>query len=174
MSQWGCRSIKKKERLDRFHAWCEDEDKAMYEICEFLAGGDGELKRNIPQFANAKDFVYRTLFAWLMEDEDRKDMIETAKRIGADKMAQKVADVLNDIAEKMDKQIEVSNQQVTLAKARSDAYKWMAGCVAPTIYGNKAEVTHKGDNDNPIALLLNQVSGNSLSPVKHVEDDDQE
>lgn len=165
MSQWGCRSIKKKERLDRFHAWCEDEDAAMTEICMFLAGGDGELKRNIPQFANAKDFVYRTLFAWLMEDEDRKDMVETAKRIGADKMAQKVADVLNDIAEKMDKQIEISNQQVTLAKARSDAYKWMAGCVAPTIYGNKAEVTHKGDSEAPIVTVTAEMSPDQAADV---------
>jgi len=168
MSKWGCRSIKKKERLERFHAWCEDEDTAMAEICEFLAGGDGELKRNIPQFANAKDFVYRTLFAWLMDDEDRKDMIETAKRVGADKMAQKVADVLNNAA----KNVEITNQQVSLAKAQSDAYKWMAGCVAPTIYGNKAEVTHKGDKDNPLAVLLNQISGSSLPIAKNVEDDE--
>lgn len=168
-AEWGCRSIKKRQRLERFHAWCEDEDAAMFEICTFLSGGDGELKRNIPQFANAKDFVYRTLFAWLMEDEDRKDQIEMAKRIGADKMAQKVADVLIEIAATKEDQALLTNQQVTLAKAKSDAYKWMAGCVAPTIYGNKIETTIKGDKDNPIQTETKlDVSGLSDEQLKAI------
>lgn len=174
MASQGCYSPKKRERLERFHSWCEDEDAAMFEICTFLSGGDGELKRNIPQFANAKDFAYRTLFAWLMDDEDRKDQIETAKRIGADKMAQKVVEVLDEISNTLEKAALLTNQQVSLAKAKSDSYKWMAGCVAPTVYGNKAEVTHKGDKENPLSVLLNQLNGSSLQPIPsdEIEDED--
>lgn len=175
MASQGCYSPKKRERLERFHAWCEDEDSAMLEICTFLSGGDGELKRNIPQFSNAKDFAYRTLFAWLMDDEDRKDQIETAKRIGADKMAQKVVEVLDEIANTQEKALLLTNQQVSLAKAKSDAYKWMAHCVLPGVYGNKVETTLKGDKENPLSVLLGQLNGSSLQPVpsEEIEDDEQ-
>ena len=49
--------------------------------------------------------------------------------------------------------------------------QWLAAKHAPKKYGDKVDVNHGGQTDNPLSVLLKQVSGTSL-PV--VADDDRD
>lgn len=68
--------------------------------------------------------------------------------------------------------IEEAGDQFELAKAKELAhhYRWRAAKIAPKEYGDKVDVNHGGQAENPIAVLLESVAqrGGKL-PIKSQE-----
>ncbi len=62
--------------------------------------------------------------------------------------------------------VEDAQDQFELAKAKELAhhYRWRASKIAPREYGDKVDLNHGVQPENPLASILEQIQGNPLRP----------
>lgn len=58
----------------------------------------------------------------------------------------------------------VNNEVIARSRLRTDSRKWMLSKVLPKIYGDKLDLNHGVQPENPLATLLQQVQGTPLRP----------
>lgn len=93
-----------------------------------------------------------TLYRWLAENEEFQDMYARAKDAQADYMAEEIIDIADDGSNdfmtiiKGDQEYTVENKEfVNRSRLRIDARKWTAAKLRPNKYGEKIDVTSKGE-----------------------------
>lgn len=110
-------------------------------ICERLS--EGESLRAI-----CRDDAMPSLsmvFRWLADERyaDFRDQYARAREAQADKYA----DELVDIAD------EGKSEDANIIRLRMDARKWAASKIAPKKYGDKVDLNHGGQIDNPMRSI---------------------
>jgi len=92
-----------------------------------------------------------------------------------EQQAQTFVDKMLDIAESEPERHPITGAldpaSVTHIRNRVATMQWLAAKLNPKKYGDKVDLNHGGQTDNPLSVLLKQVSGTSL-PV--VPDDDRD
>lgn len=122
------------------------------EICSRIALG--ESLRSICRDDNAPEI--RTVMRWLSANSEFCQQYARAREEQADTLADEMLDVAR----------ESSLDQVSAADKRLllDTLKWRAGKLRPKVYGDATNVKLSGDAENPLALLVREISGNTLKP----------
>lgn len=97
-----------------------------------------------------------TVYRWIASNEVFRDQYARAR----EEQGESDADLVGDIASK------VARGLIDPAAGRVaiDAYKWSAGRRLPKKYGDRIDLNHGGQKDNPILSLIEEVSGNTLTP----------
>jgi hypothetical protein len=122
-------------------------------ICERIA--DGESLRAIcrDEAMPAKS----TVFKWLSEERAFSDQYARAREAQADTMADEILEIADETAfdsiESEGGGLKPDSEWIARSRLRVDARKWLASKMAPKKYGDK--ITHAGDPDAPVALVLN-------------------
>lgn len=135
-------------------------------ICEALA--EGHSLRSICKADNMPN--KGSVFRWLAANEIFRDQYTRAREAQADclfdDMLAIADDGLNDTYLDDEGKQRVDHDHIQRSKLRVETRKWMAGKLRPKVYGDKVDVNHGGQPENPLALLLGQINGTALRVVK--------
>lgn len=139
-------------------------------ICAQLASGLS--LRSVSKAEDMPSCV--TIFAWMRKHPDFLKQYGMAKAEAADAMVEEMLDIAddgtNDWMEIHDKEGEcvgykVNGEHVQRSRLRVDTRKWIASKLKPKKYGEKVDVNHGIEADNPLAALMAQLAGRTLRPV---------
>jgi hypothetical protein len=136
-------------------------------ICERIAVGDS--LRKICNDDGMPDHV--TVIRWLAKYPEFATKHARAREQQASTFADKMLDLALSEPEKHPITGALDPASVTHIRNQVTTMQWLAAKHAPKKYGDKLDVNHGGQTDNPLSVLLKQVSGTSL-PV--VADDDRD
>ncbi|MND20874.1 hypothetical protein D3C76_47880 [compost metagenome] len=144
-------------------------------ICARLA--DGTSLRTV---CKADDMPHvATIFKWMREHPEFNEQYGKAKQEAADALVEEMIDIAddgtNDWMEVHDKDgnctgYKVNGEHVQRSRLRVETRKWIAAKLKPKKYGERIDVDHGVQEDNPLAGLLKQVAGATLKPKQ--QDDD--
>jgi len=125
----------------------------MTEICEYVSTGG-----SLTEFAIASQIPYGRLHRFLMETEERKSMIDTARRARAQWHV--------DRMEKLANSVEDAQIDPHAARAAADIRKWVASRLDMQTYGDKMQT--KLEVTDTTALHLEAVR-NLMKTVSVIE-----
>jgi hypothetical protein len=131
-------------------------------ICERIAAG--ESLRLIVLDEGMPD--ERTVYRWLDRDEAFRQQYARAREAQADAMVEDILEICDDARNDwMERRGEedagwvANGEHIQRSKLRVDARKWLMSKLAPKKYGDKLDLNHGGQKDNPLELLLQAVDG---------------
>lgn len=109
-----------------------------------------------------------TVFDWLAKHKDFSDRYARAKEAAADFIVEEILaiadDASNDWMETNHGPV-LNAEAVARSRLRIDARKWLAGKLRPKKYGDRIDVDHGVQSDNPLGELLRRVQGNAM-PIR--------
>lgn len=114
--------------------------------------------------------VMDTVFRWLREKPEFSDQYVKAKAESADALVEEIIDIAdsgsNDWMENNDPNnpgYRVNGEHIQRSRLRVDSRKWIASKLKPKKYGEKLDMNHGIQPDNPIAELFQQIAGTKFS-----------
>lgn len=97
-----------------------------------------------------------SVYLWLSKYEDFSDKYTRAKADGQEASL----DDLDEIAEKV-----ISGDiEPNAARVAADIKKWAIVKRNPKKYGEKVDLNHGGQSENPLTMLISEISGGTLEP----------
>ena len=153
-----------------------DREKTLLFICGQIATSsrglstilaDGYEGLNLPAYSN--------VMVWLNEDDRFQELYARAKEAQADYLADEMIDIAddarNDYMERFDADGKstgfiLDKEHVARSRLRIETRKWLMGKLKPKKYGEKMDVNHGGQADNPLYILARAVQGAALLPKK--------
>lgn len=139
------------------------------EICARIA--EGESLRSICRCEGMPNI--RSVMRWLGIHPEFSQQYARAREAQAESMFEEMLEIAddgsNDWMERTGKDGEtgdkvVDHEHVSRSKLRVDTRKWMLARMAPKKYGDATNIKLSGDAENPLSLLLTEISGNTLKP----------
>lgn len=133
-------------------------------ICERLA--DGESLRAI--CADEGMPAKTTVLRWLNDNDGFRTQYTRAREEQVDSIFEEMLEISDDgrrdysVGE--DGREVVDHDHIQRSKLRVETRKWMLGKMAPKKYGDRIDLNHGGQKDNPITALIAEVSGSTLVP----------
>lgn len=115
-----------------------------------------------------------TVFGWMSKHPEFLDMYTRAKAEAADALVEEMIDIsddgTNDWMEIHDKEgdcigYRINGEHVQRSRLRVETRKWIAAKLKPKKYGEKVDVSHGVQPDNPLGDLMSAVLGKTLRPV---------
>lgn len=97
-----------------------------------------------------------TVFRWLTNNEMFREQYTRAREDQGEADADRVGDLADKVARGL---LDPAAGRVAI-----DALKWSAGKRLPKKYGDRIDLNHGGQKDNPITALIAEVSGSTLVP----------
>ena len=132
-------------------------------ICARIA--DGESLRAICRDDGMPQI--RSVMRWLAAHPEFSQQYARAREEQADKIFDELLEIAddgrNDWIEKEQGSV-VDHEHVSRSKLRIDTRKWMLARMAPKKYGDATNIKLSGDSENPLNVLLSEISGNTLKP----------
>jgi hypothetical protein len=109
------------------------------------------------------------VFRWLGKFKEFSDQYARARENQAETLADEITNIADEtmvIVKEKDGFTEVVLDSTAVARnrLRIDTRKWVASKLLPKKYGDKVDLNHGGQVDNPLSVLISQVSGSSLTP----------
>lgn len=138
------------------------------EICRRMAAG--ESVRKIGEDPDMPD--ESTIRGWALDDrEGFFPQYTRAIQIRAMRWAEETVEIADDGSN--DTYIDpetgeerINHEIVARSRLRVDTRKWITSKVLPKIYGDKLDVNHGVQPDNPLASLIQRIAGTGLPVVK--------
>lgn len=115
-----------------------------------------------------------TVRGWVVDNVDGfSEHYARARVLLAEHWADEIVDIsddgTNDWMEKFDQEgnlgWKVNGEHVTRSKLRTENRKWLLSKALPKVYGDKLDVNHGVQPDNPLASLIQRIAGTGLPVV---------
>lgn len=140
-------------------------------ICEGLA--EGHSLRSLCKADNMPNAG--TVCRWLATNETFREQYARAREAQAETLFDEMLDIAddgrNDKYEDENGNVRTDHDVIARSKLRVETRKWMAGKLKPKVYGDKIDLNHGVQPENPLAALLAQVSGTALPVVKDADEE---
>ena len=94
-----------------------------------------------------------TVYAWLGQYPEFSDMYTRAREVQADVLADEILEIAD------------SDLDPNRARVMIDARKWLAGKLRPKKYGDRVELDHKVDGNQPMQVTVNVVPAPVTPPA---------
>ena len=111
-----------------------------------------------------------TIFKWIREIPEFAQQYARAKQESSDAMFEEMMDIADDgsndwmeVNKEGNPGYSFNGEALQRSRLRVDTRKWALSKIMPKKYGDK--ITHSGDAENPLALMIRQISGNTIGPV---------
>ena len=150
-------------------------EKAMEFICDQIATSSRGLGNILSKGYEGNNLpAYSNVMVWLSESEKFQEMYARAKADQADYLADEILDIAdnatNDYMERLDadgksKSVLFDKEHVQRSRLRIETRKWLMGKLKPKKYGEKIDINHGRQPDNPLTILARAVQGAAL-PIK--------
>lgn len=135
------------------------------EICERIS--NGETLRQVCRSEHMP--AAPTVRSWVLDNVNGfSEQYARARILLAEHWADETVDIADD--NKNDTYVDdngnerTNSEVVQRSRLRVDTRKWMLSKVLPKVYGDKLDVNHGVQPENPLAKLFEQVSGTPLRP----------
>jgi hypothetical protein len=140
-------------------------------ICAELAMG-----RSLRSVCRADDMPgLETVFNWLRTKPDFSDQYAQAKQESADALVEEMLDIAddgsNDYIEDGEGNLKFNSENVQRSRLRVDTRKWIAAKLKPKKFGERVDMNHGVQPENPLAALIRSVQGSCL-PVRQLSSQD--
>lgn len=141
-------------------------------ICEQIATTTLSLRRiceadpTLPSSETVRRWLYhdvggfRALYAHAKEQQ---------QELQEDELLDIADDGSNDIYVDDEGRPRVDHDHIQRSKLRIETRKWLMAKLKPKKYGEKVDVNHGSQPENPLTVLLQQVQGTQLKPADHEE-----
>jgi hypothetical protein len=134
-------------------------------ICAELACG-----RSLRSICRADDMpALRTIFYWLRTNPDFLHQYEMAKVESADALIEEILDIADDASgdyiEDDEGNRKFNSENVQRSRLRVDARKWIASKLKPKRWGERVDMNHGLQPENPLASLIASIQGSAFKPV---------
>jgi hypothetical protein len=133
-------------------------------ICNGLAEG-----RSLRSICSADNMPHAgTVCRWLAAHAEFREQYARAREAQAETLFDEMLDIADDgrndtyLDENGNKRTD--HDVIARSKLRVETRKWMAGKLKPKVYGDKVDVNHGVQPENPLAMLLQQVQGTPVRP----------
>lgn len=141
------------------------------QICERIACGE-----SLRKICEGEDMPgLSTVFRWLYANEAFRDQYTRAREAQQEYLALEILEIAddgsNDTYIDEEGKPRVDHDVIQRSRLRVDTRKWIMSKLAPKKYGDKVDVNHGGQAENPLTLLLQQVQGTALKPVDDEDDE---
>lgn len=135
-------------------------------ICDALA--EGYSLRRICKGEGMPNIA--TVCRWLAGNDEFRKQYAHAREIQADTLFDETLDIAddgsNDTYLDEDGNQRTDHDVIARSRLRVETRKWMAGKLKPKVYGDKVDLNHGVQPENPLATLLGQIAGTALPIVK--------
>jgi hypothetical protein len=123
----------------------EERTEIINAICKEIESG-----RALRNILNEPDQIdNNTFYRWLEEDEEKSEQYARATKIRAERIFEDILLIADDQEEDVIKLEDgreiVNHNKIGRAKLRVDARKWVLSKMDPKKYGDKVDVTSKGE-----------------------------
>ena len=112
-------------------------------ICEYIST-TGE---SLNSWCKINNFSITTVHDWIHSDAQRAEKYARARDVRADTMFESL-DEVSESAAKAKTAVEVAGLRL-----KADNIKWKVGRMVPKKYGDKLDLNHGGQPDNPITVV---------------------
>lgn len=137
------------------------DDQIAERICAELAAGN-----SLRAICSSPGMPGReTVFRWLREHEAFRDQYARAKAESVHAIAEEILEIADNTAGDYDEEGRFRPENVQRARLRIDARKWILSKLAPRQYGNRLDLNHGGQEDNPLRALVMAAQGTAIRPV---------
>ena len=141
-------------------------DELADEICSRIAAGE-----SVNKITQESDMPCRdTFFRWVFNNKQFSDKYARALEIKADIMRDEILEIADAPPEKTPFG-STDSGAVQDKRVRIDTRKWLMARQSPRKYGDKLDIDHGVQKDNPLASLIQRIAGTGLPVVKDVPDD---
>lgn len=89
---------------------------------------------------------------------------EQQQELQEDELLDIADDGTNDTYVDDEGKVRVDHDHIQRSKLRIETRKWLMAKLKPKKYGDKVDVNHGGQADNPLSVLLQEVQGTRLRP----------
>lgn len=137
-------------------------------ICDRIAMG--ESLRRICEEDGMPHHI--TVIRWLAKHDDFASRYAHAREIQAQTFVDKMLDVAESDPERNPLTGTIDPASVTHIRNRITTMQWLAMKLAPKKYGDKLDLNHGGQKDNPITAVLSKIGKSSLPVVQDDNSDD--
>lgn len=133
-------------------------------FCERVAAGE-----SVRSICRDDDYPeMKTIFRWLSKHEDFRHLYDKAKEMAMMAMAEEIMDIAddgrNDTYVDEEGRPRVDTDVIQRSRLRVDTRKWLMSKLAPKKYGDKVDLNHGAQPDNPLTMLFQQVAGTPFKP----------
>lgn len=137
-------------------------DDLAARICAELACG-----KSLRTVCKADDMPgLETVFRWLRQRPDFRDQYAHAKGESTDALFEQLFDIADDasgdVIEDDEGRAKVDYENIQRSKLRVDVRKWALSKLAPKKYGDKLDLNHGVQPEDPLAALIKAVQGTTL------------
>lgn len=138
-------------------------------ICTELASG-----RSARSVCSDEDMPsMQTFWRWLRENAAFREQYTRAKQEAADALVEEMLDIADDAtsdyAEDEQGRVRFNSENVQRSRLRIETRKWIASKLKPQRYGERLDLQHGVQPQNPLAALIQQIQGSAL-PVRTDEE----
>lgn len=117
-------------------------------ICSLIASGE-----SVRTISQRKDMpAESTIYLWLAKEAVFSEKYARAREQQADVYAQEIVTIADEA------------EDAQIARLQMDARKWAASKLAPKKYGDKLDLNHGGQRDNPVNVVQLVAPGHDDSP----------
>ena len=106
-----------------------------------------------------------TVFRWLREHDAFRDQYARAKAESVHALAEEILEIADDTSGDYDAEGRLRPENIQRSRLRVDTRKWILSKLAPHRYGDRIDLNHGGQEENPIRALIMSVQGTSIRPV---------
>jgi hypothetical protein len=116
------------------------------------------------------EIAQSTLWKWLNESEEFSKQYARAKEDCADYLAAEIVEIADDgsrdYVQDKDGRDVPDHDHIARSRLRVDARKWYASKLAPKKYGDKLDMNHGVQPDNPLADLMGKIIGSADGRIR--------
>jgi hypothetical protein len=146
-------------------------DDLAARICAELACG-----KSLRTVCKADDMPgLETVFRWLRQKPDFRDQYAHAKGESTDALFEQLFDIADDasgdVTEDDEGRAKVDYENIQRSKLRVDVRKWALSKLAPKKYGNKLDLSHGVQPDDPLGELIRGCMNTPLPLVRNPAND---
>lgn len=137
-------------------------------ICDRIATGE-----SLRRICTDEDMPHHiTVIRWLGKHDDFASRYAHARDIQAQTFVDKMLDVAESAPERNPITGALDAASVAHIRNKIATMQWLAAKLAPKKYGDKLDLNHGGQKDNPITAVLSKIGGSSLPVVPDDNSDD--
>jgi hypothetical protein len=144
-------------------------DEILSTIFDRISGGE-----SVNTICSKPDMPSRaSFFRWLKDDESLLARYNIAIETRAYLFAEEIIQIADEEPPRTAKG-SMDSAFVAWQKTRIDARKWIVSRMLPKVYGDKIDLTSKGDVFDPVRAIIMAVQGTSLPVCSGAVADDEE
>lgn len=134
------------------------------QVCQLLEDG-----KSLRAAAVEAGTTHSTILAWIKQDSAFANQYTCAREIGYKLLADELLSISDekDVEVKYDGEetrLDLSPTAIARNRLRVDTRKWLLSKMLPKVYGDKLDIDHGVQADNPLANLFAQLANTPMRP----------